>query len=164
MTDTTVSVGDRAPQELKNPTKTRVDENFPVASRLIPQRVRKHVHVFYLCARAADDVADDPDLDPAEKTALMAEMDEALAGERGRTPTTETCHDLIEILDGTGVTIDHARHLLQAFRMDVTKPLPEKDMPPTCPMPCLSIAWPMVVISIATNARVIGAIACPRHP
>ena len=58
MTDTTVSAGDRAPQELKTPTKTRVDENFPVASRLIPQRVRKHVHVFYLCARAADDVAD----------------------------------------------------------------------------------------------------------
>lgn len=121
MTDTTVSVGDRAPQELKNPTKTRVDENFPVASRLIPQRVRKHVHVFYLCARAADDVADDPDLDPAEKTALLAEMDEALAGKRARTPVTETCLDLIEILDGTGVTIDHARHLLQAFQMDVTK-------------------------------------------
>jgi squalene synthase HpnC len=121
MTDTTVSAGDRAPQELKSPTKTRVDENFPVASRLIPERVRRHVHVFYLCARAADDVADDPDRAPAEKTALLTEMDEALAGERGRTPTTETCHDLIEILDGTGVTIDHARHLLQAFRMDVTK-------------------------------------------
>lgn len=121
MTNTTVSAGDRAPQDPKTPTKTRIDENFPVASRLIPRRIRPHVHAFYLCVRAADDVADDPNRDPDDKAALLTRMDEALQGKHPRTPATEHCHDLVRSLDGTGVTIEHARHLLQAFQMDVTK-------------------------------------------
>lgn len=121
MTDTTVSADDRAPQDLKTPTKTRIDENFPVASGLIPRRIRPHVHAFYRCVRAADDVADDPNRDPDDKAALLTRMDEALQGKHKRTPATEHCHDLVRSLDGTGVTIEHARHLLQAFQMDVTK-------------------------------------------
>ena len=121
MTDTTVSADDRAPQDLKTPTKTRIDENFPVASRLIPRSIRPHVHAFYLCVRTADDVADDPNRTPDDKAALLTRMDEALQGTHPRTPGTEHCHDLVRSLDGTGVTIEHARHLLQAFQMDVTK-------------------------------------------
>jgi len=121
MTDTTVSADDRAPQDLKTPTKTRIDENFPVASRLIPRSIRPHVHAFYLCVRTADDVADDPNRTPDDKAALLTRMDEALRGTHPRTPATEHCHDLVRSLDGTGVTIEHARHLLQAFQMDVTK-------------------------------------------
>jgi farnesyl-diphosphate farnesyltransferase len=106
---------------LKTPTKTRYDENFPVASRLIPARLRSHVHAFYLCVRAADDVADDGTRPPAEKTALLTAMDEALQGLREADDVTRYAIAHRESAHATGITIEHARHLLQAFAMDVTK-------------------------------------------
>lgn len=104
------------------PTKTVNDENFPVASRLIPARLRPHVHAFYLCVRAADDVADSADLPPEEKTALLNAMDEALQGLRPPDSLTGAACDHRDSALETGVTIEHARHLLQAFQMDVRKP------------------------------------------
>lgn len=106
---------------LKAPTKSRFDENFPVASRLIPAELRPHVHTFYLCVRAADDVADDGQRAPDEKMALLTAMDEALQGKRGEDETTRYAVAHRASAAATGVTIDHARHLLQAFMMDVTK-------------------------------------------
>ncbi|MDP3483155.1 MAG: squalene/phytoene synthase family protein, partial [Sulfuricella sp.] len=38
-------------------------ENFPVASILLPKRLRQPVSVLYAFARAADDFADEGDLD-----------------------------------------------------------------------------------------------------
>lgn len=106
---------------LKTPTKTRYDENFPVASRLIPARLRPHVHAFYLCVRAADDVADDGTRPPAEKTALLTAMDEALQGLHPADEVTRYAAAHRESALATGITVEHARHLLQAFMMDVTK-------------------------------------------
>ena len=54
--DNSLNMGD-AQRGLKDATRTSTDENFPVASRLIPAALRPHVHLFYLCVRAADDVA-----------------------------------------------------------------------------------------------------------
>ena len=42
-------------------------ENFPVASRLLPKRLRPHVMAYYKFVRLADDIADDPDLEPELK-------------------------------------------------------------------------------------------------
>ena len=42
-------------------------ENFPVASILMPRRLRKPVAAIYHFARAADDIADEGDL-PNERT------------------------------------------------------------------------------------------------
>src|SRR5512137_1438861 len=42
-------------------------ENFPVASSLVPARIRKHVAAVYAFARIADDVADEPGLTTAER-------------------------------------------------------------------------------------------------
>lgn len=106
---------------LKEASKTLHDENFPVASRLIPAALRPHVHVFYLCVRAADDVADDPDMAPEEQTRLLTAMDQALLGQAGRDEVTRFAHDHRISAEETGIVIDHARHLLQAFMMDVTK-------------------------------------------
>ena len=50
------------------------DENFPVASKLLPAWSRPHVKAFYAFARAADDVADDPDLTPAAKLQVLDAM------------------------------------------------------------------------------------------
>lgn len=110
-----------APRELATPTKTSNDENFPVASRLIPAALRPHVQLFYLCVRAGDDVADAPDLSPEEKTSLLKAMDEALQGNGGRDAVTEAAWNHRESAEETGISILHAQHLLQAFMMDVTK-------------------------------------------
>ena len=106
---------------LEAPTKTSHDENFPVASWLIPAALREHVHIFYLCVRAADDVADSPDLPAEEKSALLKRMDEALQGKGTSDDVTQHAVKHAFSAGQTGVTIDHARHLLQAFTMDVTK-------------------------------------------
>jgi squalene synthase HpnC len=118
--DSSVNMGKTQPG-LKEATKSLDDENFPVASRLIPAALRPHVHTFYFCVRAADDVADDPDMPPEEKSRLLAMMDEALLGDGDSDDVTRFAHLHRESALETGVPIDHARHLLQAFTMDVTK-------------------------------------------
>ena len=106
---------------LSTPTKTRNDENFPVASWLIPASLREHVHVFYLCVRAADDVADSPELPEEQKSELLTRMDEVLQGKGITDEVTQYAADHVDSSEKTGVTVEHARHLLQAFKMDVTK-------------------------------------------
>ena len=46
-------------------------ENFPVASLLLPRRMRPHVAAVYAFARAADDFADEGSRTPAERQALL---------------------------------------------------------------------------------------------
>jgi phytoene synthase len=46
-------------------------ENFPVASLLLPRRMRPHVAAVYAFARAADDFADEGTRSPAERHALL---------------------------------------------------------------------------------------------
>lgn len=48
-------------------------ENFPVASRLLPQRLRRHVAAIYAFARTADDFADEPGRSTEERLRLLAE-------------------------------------------------------------------------------------------
>ncbi|MEE8334270.1 MAG: squalene synthase HpnC [Alphaproteobacteria bacterium] len=103
------------------PTKTRHDENFPVASWLIPKALRPHVHAFYLCVRAADDVADAPDLTAARKTELLTAFDAVLRGEAAPDEITAPARTHRGSALATDVTVEHARNLLQAFMMDVTK-------------------------------------------
>ena len=59
-------------------------ENFPVASVLLPKRLRQPVSVIYAFARAADDFADEGDLDDDARLALLggfrAELDKIRAG------------------------------------------------------------------------------------
>ena len=119
--DTIVDSAATTADGLKAPTTSHNDENFPVASRLIPARLRRHVHLFYLCVRAADDVADDGARPAEEKTALLTEMDQVLQGEGTPGAVTGPAHDLLASLRETGVTVQHARELLQAFQMDVIK-------------------------------------------
>ena len=46
-------------------------ENFPVASLLVPGRMRPHIAAIYAFARCADDFADEGALLPAERLALL---------------------------------------------------------------------------------------------
>lgn len=105
--------------------KTADDESFPVASRFLAPAIRPTVLAFYRFARRADDVADSPELGPAEKLRVLHAADGALAGARaddpGEHPAVAAAAALREALAARDVPIDHARHLLQAFVRDATQ-------------------------------------------
>ena len=98
--------------------KTRKDENFPVASWLLPDDVRPHVTLFYAFARAADDIADSPMLSREAKLAGLAGIEATLAGKVPSGPAEEAAARLAADLATTGVTPLYARQLLQAFTRD----------------------------------------------
>ncbi len=95
--------------------KDRTAENFPVGV-LISARLRPHVHAFYAFARNADDIADSAVLSGAEKIARLGVMEDVLLGRREAGSPTAAA--LRTSLAQTGVTPEHARDLLHAFRHD----------------------------------------------
>ncbi len=100
-----------------SPGKKAGDESFPVASLLLPAAVRRQVMAFYGFARAADDVADAPDLSPEAKLARLDAFEEALRG-RPSGPGAETAAAFRRAVDADALLVDHAAQLLQAFRRD----------------------------------------------
>lgn len=106
------------PETVEMPSgKGTGDENFPVASLLVSRRLRPHVARFYAFARAADDIADSPDLAPADKVRRLDLFEAGLDGRPGVPVATALRDSLAE----TGVPGRHARELLAAFRLDATK-------------------------------------------
>jgi squalene synthase HpnD/squalene synthase HpnC len=93
-------------------------ENFPVASRLIQARHRKPIMAFYDFVRTADDVADHAKLPQQEQFKLLDSLEATLLGQSDAEPEGVTLRD---ILAERGLDPQHARDLLTAFRMDVTK-------------------------------------------
>jgi hydroxysqualene synthase len=97
-------------------------ENFPVASRVIPTRLRGPVAAIYAFARSADDFADEGDRSPETRLALLRDyarrLDTMAAADPGDDPVFialgDTCrrHRL-------PLTLFH--DLLDAFAQDVTK-------------------------------------------
>ncbi len=100
--------------------RTARDENFPVGSILLPARLRPHVMTFYAFARAADDIADHPDLAPDEKLARLDRLAAALDG-GDDDPGAEVATHMRASLAETGVTPRHGLDLLDAFRQDAIK-------------------------------------------
>lgn len=98
--------------------KSGGDENFPVASLLIAAPLRPVILAFYDFVRAGDDVADHPSLPPEQKHALLDQLDQSLIGESDAEPLGVR---LRVKLAERGLTDDHARDLLDAFRRDVDK-------------------------------------------
>lgn len=102
-------------------------ENFPVASLLMPKRIRQDVVNLYRFARAADDIADEGDALPTQRLARLTEFRRALyeAAEFGRIATDDA--ELATIFTPLADSI--ARHrlpvtllndLLIAFEQDVS--------------------------------------------
>ena len=101
-------------------------ENFPVASFLLPARLREPVEAIYAFARSADDIADEGDALPearlADLDAYRCELD---AIERGAPPQSDALAPIFERL-GTNVRnfalpLQPLRDLLDAFSQDVRK-------------------------------------------
>ncbi len=98
--------------------KTHRDENFPVASHLVAKRHRPTVLAFYRFARAADDVADHPQLSESEKIRRLDLFEETLLG---RSDSIADAIPLREAIAERGLTPKHAQDLLIAFRIDASK-------------------------------------------
>ena len=98
--------------------KTHRDENFPVASWIIHPRHRAPILAFYNFVRTADDIADHPSLEAETRLNLLDELEAGLLGQG------DGQHEAVilrEALAARGLSPCHARDLLTAFRMDVTK-------------------------------------------
>jgi squalene synthase HpnC len=109
-------------------------ENFPVASRLVPRRMRHHVAAVYAFARAADDFADEGTRSVEERRRLLdgwlCRLREAVSRDPnalGRPADAGEPANTNEIFLALGATIrekhlppDLFEDLLSAFRQDVT--------------------------------------------
>lgn len=96
-------------------------ENFPVASVLLPRRLRQPVAVIYRFARTADDIADEGDAAPAERLAGLAALSAALDRiEAGTDPGSPLMRALAEVIAEHRLPLQLFRDLLDAFRQDVT--------------------------------------------
>ena len=101
--------------------RTIETENFPVASRLLSAELRPVIVTYYQLARAADDVADHTRLTVPEKIQRLDAVDAVLAGRTGAAPDNPAQSAAAAVRAAfvdRGLALEHARHLLQAFRAD----------------------------------------------
>lgn len=98
--------------------KSSEQENFPVASLLLPAGLRPHVMAFYAFVRLADDIADDGGLGAEAKLAYLDALEAALLAGEGAGDWRAPAARLRRSLDESGVSDRFARDLLRAFRAD----------------------------------------------
>jgi squalene synthase HpnC len=97
-------------------------ENFPVASILLPRRLRRPVAAIYHFARAADDIADEGDLPNEQRLRQLDEFRVELARiKSGETPETRLFQNLAAEIKLHGLPLQPHRDLLDAFSQDVVK-------------------------------------------
>ena len=95
-------------------------ENFPVASLLLPARLRPAVEAVYAFARSADDIADEGDANAEQRLAGLwcyeTQLDRIAAGEPVESPLFSR---LAQIATLYTLPLQPLRELLSAFRQDV---------------------------------------------
>jgi|SRR5688572_20242188 len=97
-------------------------ENFPVASILLPARLRHPVAAIYRFARAADDLADEGHVRCEDRLSALAQFAEELRRiERGELPAGELFSDLAAVIREHDLPLPLFHDLLSAFAQDVTQ-------------------------------------------
>jgi len=97
-------------------------ENFPVASILLPKRLRRPVAAIYHFARAADDIADEGALIDEERLRRLDAFRDELARIANReAPLTGLFLDLAAEIHRHGLPLQPFHDLLDAFSQDVVK-------------------------------------------
>ena len=97
-------------------------ENFPVASLLLPRRLRPPVEIIYRFARSADDIADEGTAaDDARLSRLSVYRSELERIAGGQVPDAPLFHDVARIVREYGLPLGLFRDLIDAFAQDVTK-------------------------------------------
>ncbi len=93
-------------------------ENFPVASRVLPRRERRHLLALYGFARLVDELGDSDERQPAERLAAL----DWLEGELDRAFRGQAAHPLLmrvgETVRECALTRDPFARLIEANRVD----------------------------------------------
>lgn len=98
-------------------------ENFPVASFLLPRRLRPAVAAIYAFARSADDFADEGDLPAQERLAALEAYESALDRIAAGTPAEDPLFAaLAKVVASYALPLQPLRDLLSAFKQDVVTP------------------------------------------
>jgi hydroxysqualene synthase len=106
-------------------------ENFPVASVLLPPRMRRHVAAVYAFARAADDFADEGNTAAEERIRLLDAWADRLqraaagqsqpANQTGEPDETQAIFAAVgNTIHSCGLPLELLTDLISAFRQDVT--------------------------------------------
>ena len=97
-------------------------ENFPVASWLLPRRLRGPVAAIYAFARTADDWADEGEHSPTERLAALAAMEQSLRASAREEPGEDPVFiALADSIRRHALPLQPFLDLLDAFRQDVTQ-------------------------------------------
>lgn len=91
-------------------------ENFPVASLLVPARLREPIRVIYRFARSADDFADEGEDPPDVRLRKLAEYRRQLAA-----PAEPLLREVAKIIREHELPVELFADLLDAFAQDVTR-------------------------------------------
>lgn len=95
-------------------------ENFPVASILLPSRLRPAVEAIYAFARSADDLADEGDATPEHRLAALQAYETALQRiERGESGHDAMFEQLAQVVREYDLPLRPLYDLLSAFKQDV---------------------------------------------
>jgi squalene synthase HpnC len=96
-------------------------ENFPVASILLPARLRPAVEIIYAFSRSADDLADEGDAAPDARVAALGDYESALDRIENHEPAGSALFaSLAKIMADYRLPMQPFRDLLSAFKQDVT--------------------------------------------
>ncbi len=97
-------------------------ENFPVASVLLPRKLRRPIEAIYRFARGADDIADEGEASDADRLreldAYRRELDRI---ENGAACTEAVFNELAAIIGEWRLPLPLFRDLIDAFAQDVVK-------------------------------------------
>ena len=102
-------------------TKNHKQENFPVGSWLLSQKIRFKILIFYKFARAADDIADSANLSSNEKIKRLNLFKKAIENNKNNKIKISKVEDLRKICIKNKIKINHALNLLKAFKQDAVK-------------------------------------------
>lgn len=95
-------------------------ENFPVASLLLPARLRPAVETIYTFARSADDLADEGVAKDAERLAALHAYEQALDRiKQGQGADSALFSALAEVIHKHHLPLTPFHDLLSAFKQDV---------------------------------------------
>ena len=92
-------------------------ENFPVASKLMPRKIRPAIDAIYAFARTADDFADEVEHE-GQRLVRLQEWEALLDDDNSQHPIFVALHDSIATHQ---IPKDLLRKLLVAYRMDVAQ-------------------------------------------
>lgn len=97
-------------------------ENFPVASVVLPKKLRRPIAVIYAFARSADDFADEGDWDTETRLTKLKDYDDKLdAIAKGKPIDDPIFIALAEVIQRHDLPLQLFHDLISAFRQDVTK-------------------------------------------